>query len=373
MKVSRVLHCFGGEASFAAEWLPTRLSDLGRSLSHELVGVTQEQWNAASRGSGGPRPKFLSEFPSLAGMPTPSRLLGLANAIKPFDLVLTYGYDALDVAMAHTLFSEALGLPPLIHHETVLSGEGRRRSWYRRIALGRAAGLVVPNERLEEAALVDWQQPIGRVKRFAPGVAVPSTRSVPKPDALPGVIKRDGEMWLGARIESAADIAACSALVDAVSQLSEDWHLVIISDGLDTDPLAAAAESQEIAHRLHFASPVADLGSVMGLFEGWAGLSDSPVAREDALIAMASARPIIAVAKRDIAALLAPENADCAADASSAKAFRDSLLAALVDDQTRAKLGEVNHAFAKKHYDLAQAIDRYRRLYASAMGVEIKA
>ena len=60
---------------------------------------------------------YLQNFPSLQGNPSPARLLRMARALQDFDLVLTYNWGAVDVTMAHTLFSDMLGLPPLIHHE----------------------------------------------------------------------------------------------------------------------------------------------------------------------------------------------------------------------------------------------------------------
>src|SRR3546814_4451513 len=96
-----------------------------------------------------------------------------------------------------------LNLPPLIHHEYGF-GEAddrelaARRTWYRRIALGRASGLVVPSEYLEELALTRWHQPIGRVRHIWPGVDLGRFVGRPRPDALRGVVKRKGENWIGA-------------------------------------------------------------------------------------------------------------------------------------------------------------------------------
>ncbi len=75
-----------------------------------------------------------------------------------FDLILTYNWGAMDAVMAHSLFGGYLKLPPLVHHEDGFNqDEAERlkpsRNWFRRIALGKSAGLVVPSHRLEEIAL----------------------------------------------------------------------------------------------------------------------------------------------------------------------------------------------------------------------------
>ena len=111
-----------------------------------------------------PRLKAARSFPPIGGLPLPGRMQALARAMTPFDLVLTHGWKALDVAMAHTLFQDAMGLPALVHHEHEPDpARSMRRTWYRRLALGKARGVIVPDEALEAAALVDWQQPLGRV------------------------------------------------------------------------------------------------------------------------------------------------------------------------------------------------------------------
>lgn len=371
----RVLHCFGDPADFAAEKLHQRLSKLGRNLSHVVAGISPELWQAAPQHANFPTPAFASDFPALSGKPTPGRLLRLANAIKPYDLVLSYGWAALDVAMAHTLFSEALGLPPLVHHERRLLGEeeslSKRRSWYRRIALGKASGLVVPSERLEEIALVEWQQPLGRVKHFPPGIAIKSIIAQPRADALPGVIKRGDERWIGTVFEDSGDIGPLSSLVKALSNLPDSWHLVVCVADLDADPLSAQAESFEIAHRLHIVRPAGELEKVIGLFDFWASIGKDRCKPDAAIMAMAAGKPLLALSGSESAALLATENAVQTASSGTALDLENALHALVDDDEKCLAIGAANKRYAEQLYDEKPALDRYRRLYASAMRQEI--
>ena len=94
-------------------------------------------------------PRIQPDFPSLKGRPTPGRLQKLAKAMKGFDLVCTYNWGAMDAVMAHTLFKDLHNLPPLIHHEdgfdeSELKKLKTGRTWYRRIALGKASGAGRP-------------------------------------------------------------------------------------------------------------------------------------------------------------------------------------------------------------------------------------
>ena len=91
---------------------------------------------------------YPQDFPPLTGPFRLGRLHALARAMVGHDLVLTYNWGAMDAVMAHTVFAQALTLPPLVHHEDGFNEDeaGRlkpARNWYRRIGLARAAGLIV--------------------------------------------------------------------------------------------------------------------------------------------------------------------------------------------------------------------------------------
>lgn len=171
--------------------LARRIGGLGAGLRHSIVGFDNAQIEVDRRVS----VDFREGFPAIRGLPLPGRLNRIARAMAKYDLICTYDGGAMNAVMAHTIFSEALTLPPLIHHETGDHTPGFMRNMYRRFAFGRASGVVVSSERMEEAALVDWQQPIGRVKHIPQGISVGPYSKRPSPDTLPGIIKRTGENW----------------------------------------------------------------------------------------------------------------------------------------------------------------------------------
>ena len=177
------------------------INAFGAKAKHTIVSAEPGRLGAADGIAKSIDVMVQPEFPSLKGLPLPGRLQRLAKAMKPYDLILTYNWGAMDAVMAHTLFKDVNGLAPLIHHEdgfdeSELHRLKKRRTWYRRIALGRSSGLVVPSERLEEIALVDWQQPLGRVKRIPNGIDTKAFAMRPKKDAL-RLIKHPGEYWVG--------------------------------------------------------------------------------------------------------------------------------------------------------------------------------
>ena len=167
--VPHILHLHSTFAPGGKELRTVQLINaFGKKARHTIVSAEPERLGAAERIARNIDVRLQPDFPSLKGRPTPGRLQKLAKAMRGFDLVCTYNWGAMDAVMAHTLFKDLHNLPPLIHHEdgfdeSELKKLKTSRTWYRRIALGKSAGLVVPSERLEEIALVDWQQPLGRV------------------------------------------------------------------------------------------------------------------------------------------------------------------------------------------------------------------
>ncbi len=195
----RFLHLHAGFDPGEAERRSVRLiNSFGKGIAHTIVTMDPGQLAAGDLISNRISVDYEFDFPRLGGFPSLGRLKRIAEAMRGYDLVLTYGWGAIDGAMAHTLFSQHFALPALIHHENDLdeapsAWAKARRSWYRRIALGRTAALVVPSKALERVAVQSWQQPASHVHRIADGVAAAQYAKRSRPDALPGILKRKGE------------------------------------------------------------------------------------------------------------------------------------------------------------------------------------
>ena len=291
--------------------------------------------------------------------------------MRGFDLVLPYNWGAMDAVMAHTLFSDVHGLPPLVHHEDGFDeseAEKRkaRRTWFRRIALGKAAGLVVPSEKLEEIALVEWQQPLGRVKRIANGIDTAAFARKPKPDAIPRLLKRPGEHWVGT-MAGLRRVKNLPRLVRAFARLPQDWHLVICGEGPDRARIEAEIDRLAINHRVHLAGAVASPEKVMGLFDIFALSSDSEQFPLSVVEAMAAGVPVVAPEVGDIAAMVAEENGPFLAARADEEDIATELATLAADPALRADIGKANAAKARAKFDQKGMIATYRRLYSSAM------
>lgn len=369
----RVLHLHSTFAAGGKELRSVQLINaFGSKLRHAIVSADPSAYGAAEHIAKRRDVIYPRKFPSLTGKPLPKRLRSLAEAMKPYDLVLTYNWGAMDAVMAHTLFGDAMGLPPLIHHEDGFNEDEQdrlktSRNWYRRIALGKASGLVVPSEVLEGIALQTWQQPIGRVKHIPNGIDTKGFVANPRRDALRGVIKHEGEKWVGS-LAGLRAVKNLPALVHAVASLPEEWQLVIVGDGPERDAIRDAADAAQIAHRVHLPGFVAKPRSFIGLFDIFALSSRSEQFPLSVVEAMAAGLPVAAPAVGDIASMVSEENAPFIVPAKDEGALGEALLALARDDALRDTIGAANRTKARAQYDEAKMLATYRRLYDSALG-----
>ncbi len=368
----RVLHLHSTFDPGGKELRCARLINaFGPAAEHTIVSAQPEALGAASAIEWPNSARYPRDFPPLAGPPLPGRLQRLAKAMAGYDLVLTYNWGAMDAVMAHTLFAGVLGLPPLVHHEDGFNADEAAglkpaRNWYRRIALGRAAALVVPSQRLERIAVETWQQPQARVVRIANGIATARYAKRAKPDALPRVIKRKGELWLGT-IAGLRPVKNLPRLVGAFAGLPEAWQLVILGEGPERDTIREAALRCNVADRVHLPGHVADPAEAIGLFDLFALASDSEQFPISVVEAMAGALAVVSPDIGDVRAMLAPANAELVSPPGDQAALAATLLRLAADPGLRRQLGTANRAKSRAEYDESTMIEAYRRVYAAAL------
>ena len=368
----RLLHLHSSFDPGGKEVRTVKLMNLfGPGVEHALVSSVPEARGAAALID----PRLSVDwpaFPDLAGKPFPRRLQRLAEAMRGYDLVLTYNWGAMDAVMAHTLFGEWLKLPPLVHHEDGFNeDEAERlkpaRNWYRRLALARAQGLAVPSRALERIALEVWKQPRAMVRRIVNGIPVRAYGTKPKPDALPRVIKREGELWLDT-LAGLRAVKNLPRLVRAFSQMPPEWQLVILGEGPEREAIRAEAMRLDIGHRVHLPGHVADPAKVMGLFDMFALSSDSEQFPISVVEAMAAGLAVVSPRVGDVAAMVASENLPHLTEPGDEAELAAALAALAVDPAARAAIGKANRARAEAEYDDAAMLKAYDKLYAGAMG-----
>ncbi|GAA4644209.1 hypothetical protein GCM10023115_21690 [Pontixanthobacter gangjinensis] len=290
-----------------------------------------------------------------------------------YDLVLTYNWGAMDAVMAHTIFSDKLGLPPLIHHEDGFNEDEQKRlkpmrNFYRRIALGKSSGLIVPSERLEEVALETWQQPMGRVRRISNGINVLSFAAKPKPVGVPGMEKQPDDRWIGT-LAGLRKVKNLPRLVRAFASLPEEWKLIIVGEGAEKEVIEREAAKFDVSHRVFLPGFLAKPERFVGLFDIFALSSDTEQFPISVVEAMAASLPVVAPDVGDIVHMIAEENVPFIASAGNESGLALALEQLAADADLRAKIGEANRVKALAEFDEKTMISTYRRMYFSAMGV----
>ncbi len=367
----KLLHLHSGFDAGGKELRSVRLMNaFGTGAAHTVVSGTPGAYGAARALDARLKVSYPQDFPALTGKPWPRRLERIARAMLGHDLVLTYNWGAMDAVLAHTVFARTLGLPPLVHHEDGFNedeaaGLKPTRNFYRRLALARADALVVPSRRLEEIALRTWLQPRERVTRIANGIDVRAYRFKPKPNALPRVVKRKGELWLGT-LAGLRAVKNLPRLVRAFAGLPEEWQLVILGEGPEAEAIRAQALSSGVAHRVHLPGFAADPAKVMGLFDLFALSSDSEQFPISVVEAMAAGLAVASTDVGDVAAMVSGENRRFVVPGEAALA---GALAALAGDPAlRRAVGEANRVKAAAQYDEKRMIASYAALYGGMIG-----
>jgi L-malate glycosyltransferase len=218
------------------------INAFGPDVEHAIVSGVPEAMGAAERIEPA-IPVTYPAFPPLTGGLSLGRFRRLAQAMIGFDLVLTYNWGAMDAVMAHRLFAKRLGLPPLVHHEDGFNHDETERlkpsrNWFRRLALPTAAMLVVPSSTLWRIAHFKWKQPDCRIARVANGISLADFAKTPRPDSLPGLVKRPGDLWLGTMAGLRA-VKNLPAMVLLARSLPEPWKLVIVGEGPEREEIEA--------------------------------------------------------------------------------------------------------------------------------------
>jgi len=368
----RILHVHSTFDAGGKEVRCARLTNaFGRNAEHAIaVG------DPAQRGAAALLDKQVKvtwpAFPSLVGKPLPGRLKRLAEAMAGYDLICTYNWGAMDAVMAHTLFADVYKLPPLVHHEDGFNedeadGLKRSRNFYRRIALGRTAALVVPSRTLERVALETWMQPRTRVRLIPNGIDLRAFAKPPKRDALPRVIKQKGEFWVGT-LAGLRKVKNLPALVRACAALPDEWQLVIVGEGPERGAILAEAEARGIEHRVHLPGFIAEPAKAVGLFDVFALSSHSEQFPISLVEAMAAGLPVAAPRVGDVAAIVASENGPHLCEPGDEAALSAAIAALAGDLALRERIGRANRAKATAEYDERNMIERYRALYWSLMG-----
>ena len=345
------------------------MNAFGDTARHVIVSGVPDALSARQAIAKGIRYSIAQDPPVLTGRPSVARYEAIAGFMRRFDLVLTYGWGAIDGVMAKRVFAK--GSPPLVHHEDGFDADEAaglkiERNVYRRIALGAADALVVPSELLEWIARHRWKQPSSRIHRIANGIDTLRFAGKPDPRAIPGFVRDEKEVVIGA-LAGLREVKDLPMLVRAAGGLAGRFRLVIIGEGPEREAILRAASAMGIADRVVMPGLLPRPDRFVGLFDIVTLSSRSEQFPTSVIEAMAAGVPIASTPVGDVAKMVAPENAPYIAEHQGEIWLRDAIQPLLADAALRRTVGDANQARARVMFDEAPMIARYRTLYETAL------
>jgi L-malate glycosyltransferase len=369
----RILHLhsafdLGGKEARAVKMM----NHFGDAASHVILSAVPDALGARDAIDPAIAVQFPGDAaPALHGKPGPGRYQALARYMQQFDLVLSYNWGSMDGVMAHRLLSPFMKLPPLIHHEDGFNEDetGKlnwKRNAFRRLALTGAHALVVPSITLEEIALVDWNRPLAKVHRIANGIDLPRYLQIPKSEAFPGLVKRDGEIVVGT-IAGLRAVKNLPRLVRAVAAAGSSIRLAIAGEGPERSAILAEADRLGIADRLIMPGFLKDPASYVGLFDIFALSSDSEQYPISLVEAMAAGLPAVSTDVGDVRDIVSEINRPFIVARHDEEGLASAIEQLANDAGLRHAIGEANRALAVAEYGEAKMFARYALLYGNAM------
>lgn len=346
------------------------MNAFGTAARHTIVSAMPDQTAARAAIAPGIRYEIAQDPPPLTGGLSVARYEAIARYIARFDLVLTYNWGAIDGVMAKRAFPKTS--VAIVHHEDGFNADEAnglkiQRNLYRRVALAAAEALAVPSRTLETIALKTWKQPPAKVHRIANGIAVGRYAAPPKPNAIPGFKRRDGNVVIGT-LAGLREVKDLPMLVRAVGGLPERVRLVIVGEGPERERIEAAGRAMGMGDRLILPGFLPEPHNYVGLFDIMALSSKSEQFPVAVVEGMAAGLPIVSPQLGDIAAMVAPSNVPYLARDRDEVWLRDSLESLVLSPERRKAIGAENRTKAVADYGEDRMIEQYRELYETALG-----
>lgn len=289
------------------------------------------------------------------------RFRKILQTLSP-DLLLTYNWGSIEWALANRW-----PIAPQVHLEDGFGPEEAtrqlpRRVWMRRLGLGHARRIVVPSKRLYTIAKDVWRMRPDRLQylpngidcsRFAPGASAGQTTPFPRLDEKMPVI---------GTVAALRPEKNLVRLIDAVAQLPEPAHLVIVGDGPERAALENYAAENCGNATVTFTGHVSLPEQVLWHFDIFALSSNTEQMPLGILEAMAASLPIAAVDVGDVKHMVSNANKSFVSGAD-AEALKSALSPLVNDRALRQRVGAENLQHVRAHFDRHVMFNAYETIF----------
>lgn len=316
------------------------------------------------------------EAPPRAGSWSTTRALKRRfDGLSP-DLVCTYNWGAIDGLLA-AAWSGGAGI---LHHEDGFGAEEalgpkRRRTWMRRLVLGRSHGILVPSQTLMKIATERWHQPAQRVHHIPIGIHIEDFPLADGNRPLRAELGIPDEAWVVGSVGHLRPEKNPVRLVESFAQLAVETspHLLMLGEGGERDALQACVARLGLGSRVTLAGYQSAPARFYRAMDCLAISSDTEQMPVNLLEAMAAGLPVVSTDVGDVRQMLPAAQAryvvpiDRSNEAATCRALGQAL-AELAGDALQAReLGQANHEQLRANYSFEGMIKRFESLYLSAM------
>jgi glycosyltransferase involved in cell wall biosynthesis len=194
------------------------------------------------------------------------------------------------------------------------------------------------------------------VERFCPGDRADARRrlDLPKEKFLVGIVATL-RSWKGHRY-----------LVDALAQLPDNVHLVIVGDGPQREALETQVDESNLRERVRFAGNQADVVPWLRALDAFALPSYANEGVPQALVqAMLVGLPCVTTTAGSISELAEHEATALVVPGQDAHALASALVRLISDATLRARLGDAARRHCAERFSYERMLDRMEAIYAS--------
>lgn len=343
----------------------------GDKAKHDLL-LADPDADSARAGIDPSVPVQFLDGPPFGPRGGPGRFVALAQLMRGYDLVLSFGWGGMDALITQRLLGLLMSLPPLIHHEdgadlNEVGPLGLSSDFYRRASLSSAHALVVPNGHLAHRAIDEWGERANHVRQIPDGIPVAAYAKPSPPTVIPGLVG-DGRLILGAcTVDASPDMI--DLLLCAVAPLSDKVRLVLLDAPGEGKVLGDRATALGIADLVVPDSlpPAPELLGALDLFLLLSRTDPAPPMLAEAL---AAGLPVIAGDTRDVVDMICSPNRPYIVPQGDERALTAAIGRLVDDPDLRARIGQANRKRAAQCFDEKVMYDLYARLYGSAVARE---